>query len=100
MTGQYLRENLLIIDDEKVKQDVEDFIESLKTGICSLIDIFEPEVICLGGSFAYYEGNPILDRLINRINDENSTFNHEKEHNIVLAKFKNDAGIIGATINN
>lgn len=100
ISGQYLRENLLIKDDEKVKEDIENFLEYLKTGICNLIDIFEPEVVCLGGSFSHYEGNPIFDRLIKKINNYNSTFNHNTENKIVLAKLKNEAGIIGATIEN
>lgn len=98
ITGQYLRENLLIKQDPVVQDDIELFLEYLKTGICNLIDIFEPEVVCLGGSFAYYEGNPILDKLIEKINDPTSTFNHNAKPKIVLAKYKNDAGIIGATI--
>lgn len=98
ISGQYLRENLLIIDNEKVQEDVEEFLEYLKVGICNLIDIFEPEIICLGGSFSYYEGNPIFNRLVKKINDYNSTFNHNTEHKIVLAELKNEAGIIGATI--
>lgn len=98
ITGQYLRENLLIKDDPVIKDDIELFLEYLKTGICNLIDIFEPEVVCLGGSFAYYEGNPILDKLIEKINKPYSTFNHNNKPKIVLAKFKNNAGIIGATI--
>ena len=100
ITGQYLRENLLIKDDPVIKDDIEMFLEYLNTGICNLIDIFEPEVVCLGGSFAYYEGNPILDRLIEKINEPYSTFNHHNKPKIVLAKYKNNAGIIGATIKN
>ena len=98
ITGQYLRENLLIKDDPVIKDDIELFLEYLKTGICNLIDIFEPEVVCLGGSFAYYEGNPILDKLIEKINEPDSTFNHKIKPKIILAQYKNDAGIIGATI--
>ena len=98
ITGQYLRENLLIKDDPIVQEDIELFLEYLKTGICNLIDIFEPEVVCLGGSFAYYEGNPILEKLIEKINEPYSTFNHNNKPKIVLAKYKNNAGIIGATI--
>ena len=98
ISGQYLRENLLILDNEKVQKDLENFLEYLKTGIGNLIDIFEPEVICLGGSFSHYEGNPIFDRLVNKINQPDTTFNHKTDYKVVLAKFKNEAGIIGATI--
>lgn len=98
ITGQYLRENLLIKDDPLVKADIDMFIDYLKTGICNLIDIFEPEVVCLGGSFAYYEGNPILFKLLEKLNAPESTFNHNSKPKFVLAKYKNNAGIIGATI--
>ena len=98
ITGQYLRENLLIKDDPIVQEDIELFLEYLKTGIWNLIDIFEPEGVCLCGSFAYYEGNPILEKLIEKINEPYSTFNHNNKPKIVLAKYKNNAGIIGATI--
>lgn len=98
ISGQYLREQLLILDDPKVQKDLEEFLEYLRMGIGSLIDIFEPEVVCIGGSFAHYEGNPIFDRLVNKINQRDTTFNHDINHKIVLAHFKNDAGIIGATI--
>lgn len=97
ISGQYLREELLTKDNENVQADVEQFLEDLKVGICNLIDIFEPEVVVLGGSFSYYEGNPILYRLIEKINDKSSTFNHTAPK-IVTAELKNDAGIVGATI--
>lgn len=97
ISGQYLRENLLILDNKNVQADVEQFLEDMKVGICNLIDIFEPEIIVLGGSFSYYEGNVILDRLIQKINVKSETFNGCPPK-IVTAKLKNDAGIIGATI--
>ena len=64
-----------------------------------MIDIFEPEIICFGGSFSYYEGHPVLNKLIEEINKPNTTFNDTKPK-VVTAYFKNDAGIIGATVEN
>lgn len=98
ISGQYLREELLIKDDPLVQEELEVFLEYLKAGICNFIDIFEPEVICFGGSFSYYEGNPIYDRLIAKINEQKSTFNDGEKPEFVFAKFKNDAGIIGAVL--
>ena len=101
MSGQYFREELLKKekDNENVQADIEQFLEDLKVGVCNLIDIFEPEVICFGGSFSYYEGHPILERLKEKINEPKSTFNEGEKPKIVTATFKNDAGIIGATLN-
>lgn len=97
-SGQYLREQLLDFNNKKIEEVVEQFIEDLSIGICNLIDIFEPEIVVLGGSFSYYEGNPVYDRLIERISQKNSRFNSMAMPKIELAKLKNDAGIIGATI--
>lgn len=97
-SGQYLREQLLDFNNEKIEEVVEQFIEDLSIGICNLIDIFEPEIVVLGGSFSYYEGNPVYDRLIEKISQKNSRFNSMAMPKIELAKLKNDAGIIGATI--
>ncbi len=99
ISGQYLREELLVPKNEAIlKEDVEVFLDYLKTGIGNLIDIFEPEVICFGGSFAYYEGHPLFEGLLKKLQEPNSTFNHGEIPKIVTAKFKNDAGIIGAVI--
>ncbi|MGN1330002.1 MAG: ROK family protein [Clostridia bacterium] len=97
-SGQYLREQLLDFNNEKVKEVVDQFIEDLSIGVCNLIDLFEPEIVVLGGSFSYYEGNPVYDRLLEKIKDKNSRFNKNAIPKIELAKLKNDAGIIGATI--
>ena len=98
ISGQYLREQLLIKDYPGVKEDIEVFLDYLKTGIGNLIDIFEPEIVCLGGSFSYYEGNSILDQLLDKIKNSNATFNSGELPKIVTAELKNDAGIIGAVI--
>lgn len=98
VSGQYLREELLIKDHPGVKEDIEVFLEYLKTGIGNLIDIFEPEIVVLGGSFAYYEGNPILDKLADKLRMPNAVFNTGDLPKITTAEFKNDAGIIGAVI--
>lgn len=98
ISGQYLREELLIKDHPGVQEDLEVFLDYLTVGVCNYIDIFEPEVICFGGSFSYYEGNPILDRLIEKIQNPKNRFNQGEAPKIVTAIYKNDAGIIGATL--
>ena len=98
ISGQYLREELLIKDHPGVQEDLEVFLDYLTVGVCNYIDIFEPEVICFGGSFSYYEGNPILDRLIAKIVDLKNRFNQGEPPKVVTATYKNDAGIIGATL--
>ena len=98
ISGQYMREELMVKYHDEVKKDLEDFLDHLVVGIGNLIDIFEPEVICFGGSFSYYEGNPLLEEFIRRMNLPNTTFNNGDKPKFVTAILKNNAGIIGATI--
>ncbi len=97
ISGQYLRENIMVEFHDKIQDDINEFIDYLRVGVCNLIDIFEPEIICFGGSFSYYEGHPVLEKLIQKIYEPSSTFNNSKPK-IVTALFKNDAGIMGATL--
>ena len=97
ISGQYLREELMVKYHDEVQDDINEFIDYLRIGVCNLIDIFEPEIVCFGGSFSYYEGHPVLNKLIEEINKPESTFN-KTSVKIVTAEMKNDAGIIGATI--
>lgn len=103
ISGEHLREVILKEEvfeknNQAVKEDLEVFLDYLQTGICNLIDIFEPEIVVLGGSFSYYNGNPIYDMLIDKINAPKSTFNENTLPKITTAEFKNNAGIIGATL--
>lgn len=97
-TGRYLNEKLLDFNNKKIEKVIDDYLDYLKVGLCNIIDIFEPEVISLGGSFAYYEDNPIFKKLLEKLKEPNSTYNQESSPKIRVAKFKNDAGIIGATV--
>ncbi|MCR5186660.1 MAG: ROK family protein [Clostridia bacterium] len=97
MSGQYMREVLMVQNEETLRDDVNDFVNCLRIGIANLIDIFEPEVVCFGGSFSYYEGYPVYNQFLEEIAKDTSTFNKNLPR-FVTAEFKNDAGIIGATI--
>ncbi len=74
-----------------------EYLGYLKVGLTNLINLFEPEAICFGGSFAYYE-NIFLDAVKEKINEQNSTFNERHDINIHVAKMQNDAGILGAIL--
>lgn len=76
---------------------LDEYLEDLKIGIANLIDIFEPQAISIGGSFAYYE-DLFLPKLKEKLFSSNSTFNERKDIAIKTAQLKNDAGIIGATL--
>lgn len=98
LTVVELKEILLNVEkNEEAKRIVDEYIENLSIGIANLINIFEPETISLGGSFAYYK-EQLLPMLKEKIVNENLMFNDQKLPNIVVAKLKNDAGMIGSVI--
>jgi len=82
---------------EQIESTVQGFIENLSIGIANLINIFEPEAIGIGGSFVYFE-EVLLDRLKKELLKDNVLFNKREDIIVKTAVFRNDAGIIGATI--
>ena len=87
----YIRKN---ISKRNVNKFVNEYLENVAIGVSNLINIFEPEAICFGGSFSYYE-DIFLDRLDEKV--KKYIFNKTTKFKLVSAKLKNDAGIIGAT---
>lgn len=95
VTGKEL-ENIIRNDNSNINDIIDEFIENLKIGLTSNINIFEPEAIAIGGSFVYYK-DILLDKLVNKMNKENLTFNRSAPK-ILIAKCGNDAGMIGVTL--
>lgn len=80
-----------------LKYMINNYIEDLSIGISNVINIFEPEAICFGGSFTEYKD--IFEEPLKRaILDGNLLFNKRNDIIIKHAKLGNDAGIIGATL--
>lgn len=79
---------------EEVNQIIENYVGNLSIGIANIINIFEPDAICIGGSFTYYA--PIfMDKLKQKIKEN---FKERDIPEILTAKYGNDAGIIGAAM--
>ena len=81
--------------DATAKQVVDDYIKYLAAGIANTINIFQPDILCIGGGVCN-EGDPLLLPLKELVAKEIYTRNSEKNTEIVIAKLGNDAGIIGA----
>ena len=84
-------------DNQMIKEMIKEYVDYLSIGISNIINIFEPEAICIGGSFSEY-GNIFFEPLKETLLQGNLLFNRRNEIIIKYAKLKNDAGIIGATL--
>ena len=79
-------------NNREINKYINEYLDNVIIGLSNIINIMQPEAICIGGSFVYFE-KILYDKLIDRLN--------LKKHNgkmpeIVLAKLQNDAGMIGA----
>ena len=80
-----------------VQKNLEEYIDNLIIGLSNIIDLLEPEAICLGGSFVYFK-DILYEMLLEEFNSRKYVFNKSALPVIKLATLGNDAGIIGATI--
>lgn len=81
--------------DATAKSVVDKYIKYLAAGIANTINIFQPEVLCIGGGVCN-EGDALLVPLKELISKEIYTRASEDNTKIVIASLGNDAGIIGA----
>ncbi len=76
-------------------QLVEEFIEYVACGITNVINIFQPEIICIGGGISK-EGEPLLERIRAIVDKEDYARDGMRRTRLLIAQLRNDAGIIGA----
>lgn len=87
--------NAMRAGDKAGKEVVDKYIKYLACGITNTINIFQPDILCIGGGVCN-EGDPLLLPLKELVAKEIYTKNSAKNTEIVIAKLGNDAGIIGA----
>jgi glucokinase len=83
--------------DEAAKEVVDTYVDYLATGIGNVINIFQPEVLSLGGGVSG-EGQYLLDMLIPKVRAEQYGGGLVQLTDIRIAKLGNDAGIVGAAV--
>lgn len=84
-------------ENERLNNIIDTYIDYLSLGIANLINIFEPEAISIGGSFAHYN-KILLSKLEGRLSIGNDLYNKGELPKLLVAELKNDAGIIGAAM--
>lgn len=82
--------------NEEYKRVLDDYITDLSIGVGNVINIIQPEILAIGGGVSN-AGDALLLPLKEKAlkNDFNK---HLKKTSIVIARLKNDAGIIGAAM--
>lgn len=81
--------------DPLARQVVDEYISYLATGIVNIINIFQPDVLCIGGGISN-EGDNLLVPLRGIVEHERYTKHNDKQTVICKCALGNDAGIIGA----
>lgn len=77
------------------KMIVDKYVEYVAVGVSNNINIFQPEVLCIGGGISK-EGDNLIKPIKAFLEGENYARNIEKKTEIKVAELGNDAGIIGA----
>ncbi len=81
--------------DEVATRIVKEYYDMLAEGIGSIINIFDPEVIAIGGGVSA-QGDKLVKELTDRLS--NFAFGGVVKTKIKIATLGNDAGIIGAAL--
>ena len=81
--------------DKAAKEVIDTYIAYLATGLANIVNIFQPEVLSIGGGICH-EGDYLLIPLKERIFKEVYTRDRTPATQIKIAQLGNDAGIIGA----
>lgn len=79
---------------EEINKIIDKYLTYLSIGLTNLINIFEPDAICIGGSFSYYQ-SLFMDKLKEKLK---CNFKNKSIPEILVAKYENDAGMIGASM--
>lgn len=83
--------------DAAAKKVVDRYIYYVACGLINAINIFQPEIICIGGGISH-EGETLLEPLRRHIRRERYSMYSKTQTKICAAQLGNDAGVIGAAL--
>lgn len=76
---------------------VEEYLDHLASGLVSIVNIFQPEVLCIGGGVSN-EGDALLEPIQKVLDAEDYARNSARRTRLAIATLGNDAGLIGAAM--
>ena len=82
--------------DSSAKRVIDSFIDYLAIGASNVINLLQPEVLCIGGGVSW-QGDNLLVPLKQRLEKLSFSMKDSKTR-VEVATFRNDAGIIGAAL--
>lgn len=83
------------LGDKSAAEVIEEYIKGLACGIINVVNVFQPEIICLGGGVSG-SADVLIPGIKEIFNREVYSRHEEKQAEIKKAALGNDAGIIGA----
>jgi len=84
------------LGDEAAKRALAVYLEGLSMGLINLINILQPEIICLGGGISNAEDDLLLDPLRKLVSE--GVFDKHVPVRLEKASLGNDAGVVGAAM--
>ena len=84
--------------DAAAKAVVDQYLEYLANGLANFVNIFQPEVIALGGGVSHERDEDLILPLQSLVLDQCFGREADRHPRIVKARLGNDAGIIGAAL--
>ena len=98
MMGEENLEEIFYLADKnsKVQNVLDTYLESLSDGLANVINMYDPEMLVLGGGLSEFEEDflyKLKSKIVAKIYNKKTY-----DFNIKIAELKNDAGIIGASM--
>lgn len=84
------------LGDPAAKRVLSNYLQGLSIGMINLVNILQPEIICLGGGVSNAEDDLLLDPLRELV--WQGCFDKNNHTRIEKASLGNDAGIVGAAL--
>ena len=83
--------------DEAAKKVVDKYIGYLACGVSNIVNIFQPEILAVGGGIGNEKEN-LLEPVRRVLASERYSIHAKKQTRLMAAELGNDAGIIGAAL--